>query len=190
MKSDYSVVLDACVLLPMPLADTLLRMAETPRLYLPRWSGEILKEVSKNLVQKFGKTPEQAERRERVLREHFPEALVTGYEELTPVMRNDPKDRHVLAACVASGTKLIVTYNQRDFSIESRSPYAIHCCGPSTFLMDLYDLEPGIVAQKLTEQAQAVGFSMEQLLLKLRINVPGFVSAFCEAQKIDLDDLS
>jgi hypothetical protein len=36
MRADYRVVLDACVLIPMPLADTLLRMAEAPRLYLPR----------------------------------------------------------------------------------------------------------------------------------------------------------
>lgn len=27
MRADYRVVLDACVLIPMPLADTLLRMA-------------------------------------------------------------------------------------------------------------------------------------------------------------------
>jgi hypothetical protein len=36
MRADYSVVLDTCVLLPMPLCDTLLRMAESPRLYLPK----------------------------------------------------------------------------------------------------------------------------------------------------------
>jgi predicted nucleic acid-binding protein len=189
MKSDYPVILDACVLLPMPLADTLLRMAETPRLYLPRWSDDILAEVSRNLVSKFGKTEAQAQRREAAFRSCFPEALVTGYRDLVPVMKNDPKDRHVLAACVANCTKRIVTYNQKDFSTESREPYGIKCCGPSTFLNDLYDLEPGIVAQKLTEQAQGIGLTIENLLLKLRVNVPGFVSAFCEAQKIDLDDL-
>jgi hypothetical protein len=42
MRADYRVVLDACVLIPMPLADTLLRMAEAPRLYLPRWSKLII----------------------------------------------------------------------------------------------------------------------------------------------------
>lgn len=190
MKSDYSVMLDACVLLPMPLADTLLRMAETPRLYLPRWSDDVLREVSKNLVEKFNKTSAQAQRREVALRMHFPEAFVYGYEDLIPVMKNDAKDRHVLAACVASGAKLIVTYNGRDFSSDSLAPYGIKCCGPSTFLIDLYDLEPGIVAQKLTEQAQAIGISIEHLLVKLRINVPGFVSTFCEAQKIELNDVT
>ena len=46
MRADYTVVLDACVLIPMPLADTLLRMAETPRLYLPKWSQTIMDEVT------------------------------------------------------------------------------------------------------------------------------------------------
>jgi len=45
MRADYRVLLDACVLIPMPLADTLLRMAEAPRLYLPKWSQAILDEV-------------------------------------------------------------------------------------------------------------------------------------------------
>jgi hypothetical protein len=42
MRADYRAVLDACVLIPMPLADTLLRMAEAPRLYLPNWSQAIM----------------------------------------------------------------------------------------------------------------------------------------------------
>ena len=103
MKADYTAVLDACVLIPMPLADTLLRMAETPRLYLPRWSAEIMSEVSRNLVSKLGLTPEQAQRREAVLRLHFPEAWIEGYEPLIPAMQNHPKDRHVLAAALRCG---------------------------------------------------------------------------------------
>ena len=53
MRADYRVVLDACVLIPMPLADTLLRMAEAPRLYLPRWSQAIMDEVTRNLIAKW-----------------------------------------------------------------------------------------------------------------------------------------
>jgi hypothetical protein len=51
MRADYRVVLDACVLIPMPLADTLLRMAEAPRLYPPKWSHMIMDEVTRNLTQ-------------------------------------------------------------------------------------------------------------------------------------------
>jgi predicted nucleic acid-binding protein len=189
VRSDYPAMLDACVLLPMPLADTLLRMAETPRLYIPKWSDETLREVTRNIIKKWNKTEEQANRREDALRTHFPEALVTGYEHLISAMTNDAKDRHLLAAAVMCGAKLIVTYNSKDFSKESRDPYGVECQGPSTFLIGLYDLDPGIVVQKLDEQARNIDYSLEQLLLKLRINVPGFVSYFCEEQKIDLLEL-
>jgi hypothetical protein len=178
-------MLDACVLLPMPLVDTVLRMAESPRLYLPKWSEETLQEVTKNL-QKFGYTKEQALRRENVMREHFPEALVTGHQALIPSMTNDEKDRHVLAAAVHSGTKLIVTRNKKDFPDSSLEPYGIALKGPSTFLIDLYDLEPGIFVQKLSEQAQNISIPIETLLRKLSVNVPEFVSYYCEEQDIEI----
>jgi hypothetical protein len=63
MRADYRVVLDACVLIPMPLADTLLRMAEAPRLYLPKWSQTIMDEVTRNLISKWEMPPEKALRR-------------------------------------------------------------------------------------------------------------------------------
>jgi hypothetical protein len=187
VKADYQAILDACVLLPMPLADTLLRMAETPRLYLPKWSATIMQEVTRNLTGKpWNKTPEQAQYREDQLREHFPEAWVEGYEPFVDLMTNHFKDRHVMAAAVCSGTKLIVTYNARDFKESVLAPWGIERQGPSTFLINLYDLEPGIVVQKLSEQARNLGISLEDLLLKLQSNVPNFVSFFCEEQRIEL----
>jgi hypothetical protein len=66
----------------MPLADTLLRMAEAPRLYLPQWSQAIMDEVTRNLIAKWDMAPEKARQREEELRRHFPEAWVEGYEPL------------------------------------------------------------------------------------------------------------
>lgn len=188
MNADFPALLDACVLLPMPLADTLLRMAETPRLYLPRWSDQIIAEVSRNLLGKpWNKTQERVQRRESVLRTHFPEAWIEGYEPLIGMMTNNPKDQHVLAAAVASGTRLIVTYNAADFPESALAPWNIERQGPSTFLINLYALAPDIFTRKLTEQAWNLNFSLEALLRKLRINVPGFVEYFCQEQRIDLD---
>ena len=48
MTKDYVAVLDACVIVPAGLRDTLLRLAETPRLYVPKWSGEITSVVTQN----------------------------------------------------------------------------------------------------------------------------------------------
>ena len=54
MKSARPVVLDACVLVPMPLADTLLRLAAGPRLFLPKWSDQIMVEVTRTHRETFG----------------------------------------------------------------------------------------------------------------------------------------
>jgi hypothetical protein len=40
--NEYCVVPDACVLMPMPICDTLLRAAEEPSLFRIAWSEQIL----------------------------------------------------------------------------------------------------------------------------------------------------
>ena len=187
MRSDYGVVLDACVLLPMPLADTLFRMAEQPRLYVPLWSDEIMDEVSRNLVTKLGLTAEQAAHREAQIRKAFPSAWVDeGYKILTPCMPNDFKDRHVLAAAVRSKAELIVTYNRKDFPQAALGPFGLTCKGPSTFLRDLYELEPSIATRKLVEQAEFLGIALEDLLAKMRPVLAGFVEFLREELRIEL----
>ncbi|MGH9083024.1 MAG: hypothetical protein ACRDWN_06745 [Acidimicrobiales bacterium] len=46
----YTVVLDACVLVPVTLADTLLRIAERD-LYRPLWSARIVAEAIDAIVE-------------------------------------------------------------------------------------------------------------------------------------------
>jgi hypothetical protein len=113
VKRDLAALLDACVLVPMPLADTLLRLAAGPGIYLPKWSDQIMVEVSRTLQERFGLSPEKAMYRENEIRRHFPEAWIEGYEGLIPAMTNHPKDRHVLAAAARAGVKVIVTYTSR-----------------------------------------------------------------------------
>jgi hypothetical protein len=55
----YIATLDACVLAPMPIADTLLRLAEEPSFYLPKWSRDILEETKRTLA-RFGYTEPQS----------------------------------------------------------------------------------------------------------------------------------
>lgn len=175
MTAIFPVVLDACVLIPMPLADTLLRLAAGPRLYLPRWTDEILAEVSRNLQEHFGLSAQQAAYRESEVRRHFPEALVSGYKELIPSMTNSEKDRHVLAAAVRSRAELIVTYNAKDFPQSALAPYSIVVQGPSAFLTSLYGLDPEAIVQTLEQQATAIGKTIHYVLDRLHVNAPHFV---------------
>lgn len=143
-------------------------------------------EVTRNLIKQWNVAPERAKYREDELRKHFPEAWVEGYEKLIDVVDNDPKDRHVLAAAVKTGAEVIVTYNAKDFPRASLEPWGVERQGPTTFLRNLYDLDPALVVHKLYKQSESINLKLEELLSKLNKNVPGFVSYFCEEQTIQL----
>src|SRR5713101_3074031 len=119
------VVLDACVLVNFSLADTLLRLAEPPRLFEPKWSGEIIEETTRALRTKLGWPEALATHLESELRTHFSDAWVMGYEELIPRATNHPKDRHVLAAAMHSKAAVILTLNLRHFRPQDLGPWGI-----------------------------------------------------------------
>lgn len=82
MTKDYLAVLDACVIVPAGLRDTLLRLAETPRLFVPKWSDEIIAEVRRTLIRKLKKTEAQADHLIEELGNAFPEACTKQCKEL------------------------------------------------------------------------------------------------------------
>lgn len=173
MRHRPVALLDACVLVPMPLADTLLRLAEPPAVFDARWSEDILSEVSRTLVRRFAKTPANARYREAAMRKFFPHALVYGYEPLLSHMGNHPKDRHVLAAALACKADYLVTFNLRDFPATAGDHTTV--VGPSAFLKTLLKRDGPAIDGRLREQAEAIGFGIEELLDRLAQSVPAFV---------------
>jgi hypothetical protein len=65
-----SVIVDSCVIFPMPLCDTLLRAAET-ELYIVHFSQEILDGATRNLVKKGKMTEVKAARYQESDKEHL-----------------------------------------------------------------------------------------------------------------------
>jgi predicted nucleic acid-binding protein len=106
----------------------------------------ILDEMRRNLVE-HRITAEQADRIEQAMRQAFEEAEVDRdeIERLEPAMTNDPKDRHVLAAAVASDSELIVTFDLHDFPVAACEPVGVEATHPDDFLLDLHDLDPEAV---------------------------------------------
>jgi len=162
--SEYAAVLDTCVLAPMPVADTLLRLAEEPAFYIPKWSGHIFDELRRTLLGKWGFSQAQVDRRISAMATWFPEAMVTGYEDLIASMTNDLKDRHVLAAAVKAGSHAIVTNNVRHFPKESLAPYGLDCLTADEFLTHQYHLNPDAFIGVLEEQARDQKKTLHQLL--------------------------
>ena len=164
--SQYITLLDTCVLAPMPVMDTLLRLAEEPASYTPKWSHHIIQELQRTLTDKFHYSPQQVQRRIEAMESTFPSALVTGYENLIDSMENDPKDRHVLAAAVKCGAHAIVSDNVKHFPPESLAPYDIECLTADQFLKHQYHLNPDAFISVLAEQASDIGWTMPQLISK------------------------
>jgi hypothetical protein len=175
MSSDFQVVLDACVLVNAALRDTLLRLAEPPHLYLPRWSQDIIVETKRTLESRLGLTQVQTTHLFSELEMHFADAWVEGYEPLIPAMNNHPKDRHVLAAAVRCGAQTIVTFNLKDFSTDTLLPWNVEAQSPDDFLVHQYHLAPQVVSRKLNEQANQHG-GMERLLTIHGKTAPKFVA--------------
>ncbi|WP_045876774.1 PIN domain-containing protein [Pseudofrankia sp. DC12] len=148
----FAALLDTCVLYPMHLRDSLLRLAIAD-LYRPLWSPHILQELQGALVRRGSASPDQASRIIGLLREHFPEAEVLGYETLIPAMACHEKDRHVLAAAVKAGAGLLVTDNISDFPAASALPHGVEVLTADQFLLELLDTSPRTVITVLRRQA-------------------------------------
>lgn len=176
LPAPFVVVLDANVLFPLTLRDTLLRAAAAG-FYQLRWSKEILDEMQRNLVSTGTTTLEKAARLREVMETYFPDALVTGYEPLVGAMQNDPKDRHVAAVAVKAGAQVITTQNLKDFA---PLPDGIEAQSADEFLCNLFDLDPVGFFELLHQQAADLRkppITFEDLLARLDRIVPDFVRA-------------
>ena len=181
-ENEYSVLLDACVLVPMPLCDTLLRLAEEPAFYRPLWSEQILQEVGSTLEQKFHKSTHQVERRLGFMREHFPEALVVVPDDLPKALTciPDENDRHVLAAAIRGGANAIVTLNYRDFPEDCLQQYGIMRQSPDDFLVHQFHLNSNLLLEKFDEQASLIREEREKLLARFEQSTPQFYALMSE----------
>ena len=173
--NEYSAVLDACVLVPMPLCDTLLRLAEEQGLYRPLWGEKILQEVSSALG-KLGYTQAQQDRRIQAMGLAFPEAIVDVPEEIVGALKDlpDQKDCHVLAVGIVRNAHAIVTLNKKHFPPECLEKHGILCQNPDDFLIHQYHLARERVLDQLDYQAANIRQERACLVRELERVAPNF----------------
>ena len=177
----YAVVLDACVLYPASLRDTLLRFAAA-EFYDLLWSDRILDEAERNLIADGRVDALGARRLRDAMASSFdgaavPAAAIAGLED---AMTNDPKDRHVLAAAVAAQAQAVITTNLKDFPETASQAYGIEILHPDEFLTILYALSPELAVSIVTEQAAALNhppMTIHEVLDALTVTVPTFAAA-------------
>ena len=151
----YVAVLDACVLVPASLRDTLLRAA-AEGLFRPVWSRAILDEVGRTLSLKQNLPQDKVERLLGAIEEAFPEAMIEvdlGQQHATMAA---PEDCHVVALAIAGEAQVIVTFNTSDFHTQPLAARGVEVQTPDEFLEDLFRSEPDLMAKIIEEQAAAL----------------------------------
>ncbi|MEI2804536.1 RSP_2648 family PIN domain-containing protein [Albidovulum sp.] len=139
-------LLDACVLYPTVLREILIGAARAG-LYTPLWSDRILGEWARAVV-KLGPGAELVAQAEiAALKAAFPAAVVAPREGLASrLWLPDPDDVHVLAAAIAGGADVIVTFNAADFPRGVLAGEGIAREDPDRFLLGLWQDAPATVA--------------------------------------------
>jgi hypothetical protein len=87
MRADFHVLLDACVMANQGVCDLLLSLAERPRLFVPHWSARIMAEVERTHREKLAWPAHLVELFQQETARSFPEAEITGFENLIPGVR-------------------------------------------------------------------------------------------------------
>lgn len=174
----FTVVTDACVLVPPLVRNLLLSLAEA-ELFRLRWSPRILDEfergVAADVYRRGRSNPEEAARGARSgMEAAFPEAVVDGFEPLENTFANlpDPADAHVIAAAIKCGAALIVTDNLRDFPAETLRAHGIEARSADDFIADTIDLptdsSSAIAAiGRMRRRLQNPELSQEVLLIRM-----------------------
>jgi hypothetical protein len=139
-----SAVLDACVLYPAALRD--LWMHLTVRFaFQPKWTARIQDEwIRSVLANRPDLREEQLSRTRAYMEKWGRDWEVPDCEALLPQLPSlpDPDDSHVLAAAVAAGVPLIVTFNLAHFPAAALIQCGVRAVHPDQFAGELLDGEP------------------------------------------------
>jgi PIN domain-containing protein len=148
-------VFDACILYPFHLRNIVVQAA-VDRLVEARWTDEIHDEWIRNLVASTPAIPIQRLRiTQRLMNDALPTATVSGYKDhIQAVNLPDPDDRHVVAAGIAAGASVILTWNLRHFPVKELKKFGLRKETPDAFLADLYDKIPDLTIGSLAHARQ------------------------------------
>ena len=149
--------LGACVLVPIVVSDTILRIADSGA-FRPLWSRRVIAEALRALQRVHpGIEPARLRRRFHMMNDAVDSALVEGRGSVErSITLPDPNDRHVVAAALAGDASVIVTNNLRDFPAETLRPLGLAAVSADGFLLAQLARAPVATALIISEQAAAM----------------------------------
>ncbi len=157
MRSNVTVIYDACVLYPAPLRDFLMRLALTD-LYRARWTDMIHDEWMRNVLkQRPDLKREHLERTRALMNAHVRDCLITDFEYLIEsIVLPDKHDRHVVAAAIHCDANLIVTFNLKDFPPSQLEHYSLVAQHPDDFVVNLMNLNANKVCEAVSHHRRSL----------------------------------
>ncbi len=172
-------VFDACILYPFHLRNILVQAA-VDRLVDARWTDAIHDEWIRNRTAGAPAIPaERLETTRRLMNEALPTAMVSGYEDYIPAVNlPDPNDRHVVAAGIAAGAAVILTWNLRHFPAKELKKFGLRRETPDAFLSGLYDEIPDLIIASLA--------NARQNLTRSRVSALDFIDILRKQRLVEL----
>ena len=144
----YGAFFDAIVLYPSGLRNFLMHLALTG-IFRAHWSAQVHEEWIRSLIKnRPDLSGEKLERTRNLMERAIPDALVTGYEHfIDSIELPDQDDRHVLAAAIRCGARVIVTFNLGDFPSQALADLSIEAQHPDDFVLAVLEAFPELVAE-------------------------------------------
>jgi len=139
----YTALLDACVLYPIAVADSLLSLA-TAGLFAAKWSAKIEEEWIASLEEARPDLKGRLGARRDYMRDAIPdwEVPATNWQAVSGCFHlPDANDAHVLAAAIAGHADCIVTSNLKDFPAQILAPFNVAVLHPDQFIINQWDLD-------------------------------------------------
>ena len=173
------VIFDACILYPFHLRNIVVQIA-VDRLVDARWTDEIHDEWIRNLAANVPAIPiERLQITRRLMNDALPHAMVAGYQgHIQAVTLPDLDDRHVVAAGIAGGASVVLTWNLRDFPVRELKKHGLRRKTPEALLVDLYDKVPDLTLASLA--------NARRNLSKTRVSASDFVDILKNQKLIQL----
>ena len=143
-----------------------------------RWTDEIHNEWIRNLAAAVPAIPfERLQATRRLMNDALPGAAVIGYQHLIPrVNLPDPDDRHVVAAAIAAGASVILTWNLRGFPATALKKHGPRRQTPDACIVARYDEAPDLTVSSLA--------NARRNLNKTRVSASDFMDILTN-QKLD-----
>ena len=150
--------------------DLLLRFFDAD-LYRARWTEQIQQEWLRNATVKFPDNKSKLERTDELMRHHFSDAWVEGYERYidTIELEKDPDDRHVVAAAIKCKAQYIVTDNIKHFPEEFLSELDLERGTADKFLASTFEHYPTQALDVIREHRANLksGYTSNEYLMML-----------------------